>query len=479
MERRAFVYQGLKAVTFAFAAPAVGFAEKAVAAALKEPEIEALTKSIAGKIYRPGAAEYEALRHGFAAKVDEHPALIAHAASAQDVAKAVDFARVHKLPLAVRGGGHSYAGYNVCEGGVVIDLSGLQDVAISEDLTSARVGGGTLSGKLELATAKVGRAAVLGQCPGVGVGGFSLGGGVGPLMSKYGLGCDNILSADVVLANGKMVVASEKQNPDLYWAIRGGGGNFGVVTAFTIALHPVSEVLAGYMSFRADTLAELLHVLREMAALATDELTLIATCGPSKGGKFSLSVQACYHGDAAKGEELLASVRKSKLLVRDTVHVLPYIELEQEVPAHIPPMLAEGRGGFFPEMNDAIVGAMSELAATTPGIWQFTFLHLHGKPTQMKRDATAFPMRTPGFAWGVASIWTKPAEQEAAAKWVESVAMRLAPFGGGAYVNVMDREGEASVRRAYGENYARLAKLKAKYDPANLFSINQNIRPRG
>lgn len=470
MRRRAFLQFG--AASLATSILPVG----AAAAVLADAAATRLGRSIRGEVFAPGAADYERLRRGFAADVDLRPLMVVRPASAADVVRIVRFARDQRLPLAVRGGGHSYAGYNSCDGGIVIDMSGLRALAMSEDRLTMRVGGGALSGHVEQESAKAGCATALSQCPGVGVGGYLLGGGVGPLMSRYGLGCDNVTAAEIVLADGRIVTASEREYPDLFWAIRGGGGNFGVVTAFTVKLHEVTAVLGGYLTYRSPNPADLLGVLRDLAASAPDSQTLIATLAPDHETAFSLSVQACDAGDLAAGERRLAPFRKSRLLASDTVIVQRYLDLEQQVPFDIPPMYRENRGGFIPDLSDAVVAALSTAMATAPD-GDVALLHLHGAVATVTRDATAFPLRAQGFAHNVAARWSPKTGRERAAAWVRETARSLAPFGSGAYVNVMGREDAAAVRAAYGGNYARLAATKAKYDPANLFSINQNIEP--
>lgn len=477
MHRRSFVRR-LGFVAALGALPSSMLASAASRAATRDAgPATRLAKSLHGTIYLPGSPEYEKLRRGFAAKVDLHPAMIVHATQVEDVAAAVHFAREQALPLAVRCGGHSYAGYNSCDGGIVIDLSGLRSMSVDPQQGLVRVGGGVLSGALEQETAAHGLATVLGQCPSVGIGGFLLGGGVGPLMSRYGLGCDNVVSAELVLADGRVVTASASEHPDLFWAIRGGGGNFGVATAFTVKLHPVRDVLAGYLEYHSASPEDLLHVLRDLAEAAPDAMTLIATLVPAKG-EYGLSVQVCHVGEAAVGQAALAPLLKSALLKSNGVKQQPYLALERMVPFDIPPTYWENRAGFFPDLSDAVVARLAAAISHSPGLYdELSFLHLHGAPTHVPRSATAFPMRTRGFAYGIASTWrpsTGPAE---AAAWANRTADALAGFGQGAYVNVMGREGPAQVRRAYGPNYPRLAAIKRRYDPSNLFRINQNILP--
>src|ERR1700723_1202755 len=260
MNRRSFLWQGVCS-SLALSARS-SFSQQVAAIPVSMPSytnLAALARRLTGTIFRPGDPQYEQLRKGYAAKFAAHPALVVHPANPQDIQATLSFASSHHLPLAVRCGGHSYAEYSTCDGGLVLDMSGFRTMTIATDKSHARLGGGMLCGAVEIETAKAGVATVLGQCPSVGVGGFLLGGGVGPLMSKFGLGCDNVLAADLVLADGRQVHASTHENRDLYWAIRGGGGNFGVVTAFEVALHPVSQVFAGEISLESSDLREILR----------------------------------------------------------------------------------------------------------------------------------------------------------------------------------------------------------------------------
>ena len=359
----------------------------------------------------------------------------------------------------------------------MLDMSGLRDLTLGANSHSIRVGGGTLSGAVEVETAKVGRAAVLGQCPSVGVGGYLLGGGVGPLMSKYGLGCDNVVAADLVLADGRLVRASAQENPDLYWAIRGGGGNFGVATAFEVALHPVSEVFAGHIILSSPDGRELLRALRDFAPSSPEELTLIADMGPDQDRKLTLSIQACYIGERDAAERVLAPLRRQKTVVGDTLKSMRYLDLEQQVPMNIPPSYTENRGGFSADLDDRTIGILAEAAASAPGTFEYTFVHLHGAPTRVPLNATAFPLRSSGFTYGITVEWEPATGPHRAMDWVGATSEKLGADAHGNYVNVMDREDQSSVGRAYGANYTRLCQLKDRYDPNNLFALNQNILP--
>jgi FAD/FMN-containing dehydrogenase len=399
-----------------------------------------------------------------------------HPANAHDIQASLYFASSNALPLAVRCGGHSYAGYSTCEGGILLDMSGFRSIDIASDKSHARIGGGVLCGAVEIETAKSGLATVLGQCPSVGVGGLLLGGGVGPLMSKYGLGCDNVLTAELVLADGRVVKASATENPDLYWAVRGGGGNFGVVTAFDVALHPVSKVFAGGIVMASADPREFLRAFGELLAAAPDELTVIARMMAAPGDKPQLEIEVCHLGDQAEGEKALAGIRHHPTVVHDSIRLRPYLELEQMVPANIPPSYHEHCGGFFADLSKRI-DILADAFLNAPSPVDCFLTHLHGAVTRVPVGATAFPLRRNGIACDVGAYWTPPHGQAAARKWIDAVTAKLPVDDDGTYVNGMDRVDEAAVRRAYGANYARLQQLKARYDPTNLFSLNQNIRP--
>jgi hypothetical protein len=360
---------------------------------------------------------------------------------------------------------------------LVLDMSGFRSMTIASDKSNARLGGGMLCGAVEIETAKAGVATVLGQCPSVGVGGFLLGGGVGPLMGKYGLGCDNILAAELVLADGRPVRASAHENPDLYWAIRGGGGNFGIVTEFEVALHSVSKVLAGTITLESQDARHFLRAFRDFLPTVPDELTLIALMSAEPGQKPQLSIEACYVGDSTEGSKVLAPLRHHPGAVHDTVQVRPYLELEQMTPAVIPPSYEEHCSGFFAELDEQRIEIFAHAFSSAPFPVECFLVHLHGAVSRVPVAATAFPLRRTGITFDVSAGWKPPDGEHGASLWIEALKTELPVDQDGNYVNVMERVGESSVRRAYGANYARLQHVKARYDLHNLFSLNQNIRP--
>ena len=478
MNRRSFLWQG-----FSSSVPFLtrsSFSQHLAALPTSKPsdsEITSFARSLTGSVYRPGNPNYERLRNGYAAKFNQHPALVVHPLNARDIQATLRFAVANHLPLAIRCGGHSYAAWSTCDGGIVLDMSGFHSIDISADNTRAVIGGGILCGAVEIETAKAAVATVLGQCPSVGVGGFLLGGGVGPLMSKFGLGCDNVLGAQMILADGRQVKASANENQDLYWAIRGGGGNFGVVTSFKVALHPVSQVFAGEIVLESTDPRETLRAFRDFLPSAPDELTLIALLTAEPKQKPQLAIQVCYVGNQAAGEKALAPLRHLPTVVQDTVSWMPYLKLEQMVPAEIPPSYEEHCSGFFSELDDRRIDIFADAFSTATFPVECFLIHLHGAVTRVPLTATAFPLRSDGIACDVAAHWKSPDSRRAAKQWTKALKSKLLVNENGNYVNVMDREGENSVRRAYGANYARLQQIKARYDPHNLFSLNQNIRP--
>ncbi len=478
MNRRSFLWQGLCSSLPFFAK--TSFSEPFAAQPVSKPsdtDLTALARKLNGTIFRPGQAKYEQLRKGYAAKYDAHPALVVHPVNPQDIQVTLTFARVHHLPIAVRCGGHNYAGYSTCDGGVVVDMSGFRAMTMAADKSHARLGGGMLCGAVEIETARAGVATVLGQCPSVGVGGFLLGGGVGPLMSKYGLGCDNVVAAELVLADGRLVKASAQENPDLYWAIRGGGGNFGIVTAFEVALHPVAQVFAGNITLESTDPREFLRAFREILPAAPADLTLIALMSSEPNHKPQITIQACYVGEPSEGEKALAPLRHHPAVVHDTIQSRPYLELEQMVPADIPPSYEEHCSGFFAELDDRRIDILANAFSSAPFPVDCFLIHLHGAVTRVPVAATPFPLRRDGIALDIAAYWKPPDGQRAAMEWIGALTAKLPVDEDGNYVNNMEREGESGVRRAYATNYGRLQRVKARYDPDNIFSLNQNIRP--
>jgi len=437
--------------------------------------IQKLASEIAGHVVTPETSDYESLRLVFNRAFDLRPALIVRCGGASDVTRALDFAQNKNLPVAVRGGGHSRAGFGVCEGGVVIDLSGMKRIEVDADKRVARAEAGSLVRSLDEATQRFGLATTSGGCPAVGIAGFTLGGGEGLLQPKYGAGCDNLVSAHVVTVDGRQVEASQKSNPDLFWAIRGGGGNFGVVTAFEYRLHPVGEVLWGMVSYSAGRIAELLHNFAKFTGAAPDELSVFGEVLPfEQGPRFRTFV--CYFGDPQLGNDLLKPLRAPLKPQQDNLRVTSY--LEAQAAGFLPAPFAHFQTNLFlPELSAPAVEAIATATNNAPPQFRVLIVPFYGAITRVSPGDMAFALRQPGYEVDMLCRWNAPSEKADSVRWVKTLRDKLQPFAHGAYVNQLGETSEELVRASYGPNYARLAEIKKKYDPTNVLRLNQNIKP--
>jgi FAD/FMN-containing dehydrogenase len=446
--------------------------------------------NFAGQLIGPDDTGYEQARKVYNAMIDRRPALVARCADADDVAQVVGFARTHDLPLAVRGGGHNGAGLGTCDDGVVIDLSLLRDVEVDPEARTVRVGGGCTWGDVDSATAEHGLATPSGIISTTGVGGLTLGGGLGHLTRKYGLAIDNLLEAEVVLASGDRVRASADEHPDLFWAIRGGGGNFGVVTSFRFRLHEVGTVVAGPTLWAIDQTAEVLSAYREFLPGAPRELNgFFAVMSVPPGPPFPeelhlrkvCGVVWCYAGneeDAAAAMAPLLSALPAPLL--HGAAPVSHAAFQSAFDGVYPPgQQWYWRADFVNEIPDEAVAAHAHHAAEMP-TWQST-MHLYpidGAAHDVASADTAWSYRDATWATVYAGVDPDPANAAAIRDWAVGYSDALHPYSaGGAYVNMMMDEGPERVRASYRDNYARLARIKSTYDPGNLFRINQNIPP--
>lgn len=455
--------------------------------------LEALRAQLRGTLCLPGEPGYEQARTLWNAMIDEHPAAVVRAAGAADVMRAVNLAREHQLLLSVRGGGHGIAGNAVCEGGLMLDLTPMKSVRVDPSSRTARVEPGVLLGELDAETQAFGLAVPLGINSTTGVAGLTLGGGFGWLSRKLGLTVDSLLSADVVLAKGALVHASAEENEDLFWAIRGGGGNFGVVTSFEFRLHPVGpEVLAGLVVHPFADAPRLLRQYREVVASAPDELSCwvvlrrappLPFLPPEVHGKEIMVLAMCYVGDPASGERAAAPVRALGTPIADVVGRMPFLAWQRI----LDPLLAPGQRNYwkshdFTALDDAALDLLVEFAGRLPSPECEIFLgQLGGAVNRVAADATAYPHRDVSFVMNVHTRWGDPSQDQACVAWARELFDRMAAHAtGGVYVNFMPADEAQRVRRgAYGRNYDRLARLKARYDPENLFRRNQNIAPAG
>jgi len=454
---------------------------------------EFLRSQLRGSLCYPGEPEYDQARTIWNAMVDKRPAAVIRAAGSDDVVRAVDFARDRQLLLSIRGGGHNIAGNAVCDGGLMIDLSAMKSVRIDPSNRTARVEPGVLLAEFDKEAQAFGLATPLGINSTTGVAGLTLGGGFGWVSRKLGLTVDNLLSADVVLAEGALVHASPNENEDLFWAIRGGGGNFGVVTSFEFRLHPVGpEVLAGLIVHPLSKAKQILQGYRRVAADAPDDLSCWAVMRkapplpfiPSEfHGKEVLILALCYVGDPAKAEAAIAPLRALGQPVAEHVGPMPFVGWQQA----FDPLLTPGRRNYwkshdFVELGDAAIELMIDYAGRLPSPECELFIaQLGGAVNRVPATSTAYPHRDVNFVMNVHTRWGDASQDRACIGWAREVFDRMAPHAtGGVYVNFMPGDEAQRVRRgAYGPNYERLSKLKAKYDPGNLFRQNQNITPAG
>ncbi|MBO0807148.1 MAG: FAD-dependent oxidoreductase, partial [Actinobacteria bacterium] len=419
---------------------------------LPEPDIDMFAESVRGQVLRAGEGGYEAARRVFNAMIDRHPALIVCCAGTDDVVGGVDFARAHGLPLSVRGGGHSVAGNAVCEGGVMLDLSGLKGIRVDPVERVAVAQPGLTLGEFDRATQAHGLATTLGVVSMTGIAGLTLGGGIGWLNGKYGLACDNLLSADVVTADGRTLTANASQNEDLYWGLRGGGGNFGVVTSFTYRLHPVGTVLAGAVTFPAERVREALRFYHESASACPDELSTAASLVRDGDGRPMLTVAVCYCGPLAEGERVLAPLR-SFPGVEDRVGPMDYCAFQSGTDAGYPGGRQHyWKAGFLRELPDAAIDVLLGFVAEMPSIDSGVGLQqMCGAASRVDPAATAFAHRARQYDLNILSQWADPADAPRNVAWTRAFFAAIEPFLERAvYANNLGDEGDDRVRAAYG-----------------------------
>jgi FAD/FMN-containing dehydrogenase len=449
-----------------------------------------LKKRIQGEILTADSPGYDKVRAIWNAMIDRKPALIARCKTADDVVQCVKFATQHGLLVAVRGGGHNIAGNAVCDGGLLIDLSLMRAVRVDASKRTALVEGGALLGDLDQATQAHGLATPLGINSTTGVAGLTLGGGFGWLSRKYGLTIDNLVSATVVTSTGDKLTASARENSDLFWAIRGGGGNFGVVTSFEFQLHAIGkEVLSGLIVHPLADAKKVLQFYRDFALKAPDELAVwfvlrkappLPFLPENWHGKEILALAACYNGDLKTGEKLLQPLRAFGQPIADVIGPTPYVGWQQVLdPLLTPGMRNYWKSHEFLEIPDKMIDVLVDFAGRLPDPQtEMAFAQLGGAIARVANDATAYSHREPNFLINVHGRWDGAANDDKCVGWARDLFTALAPFSTGAvYVNFLTAEEGDRVKMAYGANLAKLVGIKKKYDPANLFRMNINIRP--
>ena len=444
---------------------------------LGEATVQDFREVLRGSLVRPGDPDYDEARKVFNGMIDRRPALIARCADAADVAAAIQVARGNGLVVSVRSGGHGVAGHAVVDDGLVIDLSPMKAVEVDAQRRIARAGAGLRLGELIVATERHGLVTPTGTVSDTGVGGLTTGGGYGYLSGRYGMAVDNVVGAEVVTADGRIVRASADQHPDLFWAIRGGSGNFGVVTTFELVLHPVPQVLGGMLIYPFPTAGEVLRFYREIAATAPDELTVYAALVTGPDGRQAVAVMACYSGDIAEGERVLAPIRAFASPVADLIRPMPYSTMNTLIDAANPSgLLNYWKWNGLRELSEEAIDTVVDFVARVPSPRTVVLIdQLHGAARRVSPTATAFAHRDAPHGLVVLSMWSDPEETERNIAWTRELAAATEPYStGGAHVNGVVEE---QARAVYGVNYDRLVEVKNAYDPTNVFRHNQNIKP--
>ena len=451
---------------------------------IADAKIEQLEERVRGQILRPGQPGYDDARTIWNAMIDRRPAVIVRCAGASDVIAAVQFAREHELRISVRGGGHNVAGSSLIDDGLMIDLSQMKSIRVDPAGRTARVEPGVRWGELDAEAQAFGLATVGGTVKTTGIAGLTLGGGFGWLTGKHGMTIDNLLSADVVTADGQLVHASETEHPDLFWALRGAGANFGIVTSFEYRLHPVGPlILGGMVIYPIEQLREMLRFYRDFAPSVPDELTVYAAAVTTPDGMPAAALALCYCGDLEAGNRVIEPVRAFGQPIVDALGPMPYMA-QQELLSRVFP---DGRqnywkAGLTATLTDEAIETIAEYAPRVPSpLTAIVIAGSGGAAARVAPDAMAYFHRSAIYNLMILSHWEDPADNDRNVNWTREFFEAVQPhLSGGVYVNDLNDprdEGDARVRAAYGGNYARLAALKAQYDPTNFFRQNQNIPP--
>jgi FAD/FMN-containing dehydrogenase len=451
--------------------------------ALDDRQVSDLSARISGRVLSPGAPGYDDARAVHNGLVDRRPALIVRCRNADDVVAALALARGARLEVSVRGGGHNVAGRAVTDGGVMIDLAEMKAIAVDPSRGIVTAGGGATWSELNAATGEHGLAVTGGVISSTGIAGLTLGGGLGWLMAKYGLAADNLVAAELVTAGGDVLGVSEETHPDLLWALRGGGGNFGVVTSFTYKLHPVSMVTGGLIAHPVDAAPELLRFYREAAAGTSDDLTVFAGLvhAPDGSGHKLAAMIVCHLGDPETAERELAPFTGYGTPLMAQVGPMPYPVLNTLLDDGYPKgALNYWLSSFTNGLTDALIDTAVERFASVPSpMTGVLFEHFHGAVTRIDPTAAAVPHRETGWNMLIPSVWTDPADTEANVAWTKETHAALEPeLSERRWLNYLgDDQAEDAIRGAYGPNYDRLREVKRRYDSENVFHLNHNIAP--
>ena len=451
--------------------------------------LERLQGKLSGDVIGPDDDRYDDARRVYNAMIDRHPAAVVRPAAADDVATAVRAAADEGLAVAVRGGGHSVPGFGTADDAVVIDLSAMRRVDVDPATRTAHAQGGATWGDFNEATGAHGLATTGGILSTTGVGGLTLGGGIGYLARGVGLSCDNLVAAEVATADGRVVRASDDENADLFWALRGGSGNFGVVTSFGFRLHPVATIYGGPMFFELEDAAAILRFYREFIADAPEELGMfpafqIAPPLPflpeERHGQTFLAVVACWAGPLEMGEGILKPLHDVAPVVAEHVGEMPYAALNSAFDALHPPGLRHyWKTSFATDLTDEAIEANLTHGPAVPVVNSTVHIYsINGAVHRVAPDATAFAYRDATFATVIAGMWPDPTDDDANIEWVRGYYDAIAPYSQeGGYINFMSADDQDKIRASYRQNYDRLVEVKRAWDPGNVFRVNQNIAP--
>lgn len=456
---------------------------------LEEPSLQAFAVRVRGSLLRPGDAGYEQARQVYNGMIDKYPALIVRCVDVADVIASVTFAREHGLTLAVRGGGHNGPGLGTCDDGLVIDLSGMKGIRVDPSARTVRAEGGCTWGEVDHATHSFGLATPNGFISTTGVGGLTLGGGIGYLSRSLGLSIDNLLEVDIVLADGRFVTASAEEHADLFWAVRGGGGNFGVVISFLFQLHPISTVYGGPIFWPLEQADGLLRFWRDFILHAPEEINgwfgfVTVPPAPMFPEAFHLQKMCvivwCCTAEHSRAEDLLKPIRAFGTPAMDFAGPIPWPALQSLFDPLYPAGLQwYWKTDFFTDLNDQAIDLHVQHGTQLPTMLSTMHLYpINGAAHRVRSADTAFSFREANFAEVIVGVDPDPANTEGMIRWARDYWTALHPYAaGGGYINMMMDEGAENVKAAYRDNYARLAQIKATYDPGNLFRVNQNIKP--
>jgi FAD/FMN-containing dehydrogenase len=455
------------------------------AATLDAERVDAFAESLSGTVLRPGVDRYEEARRIHNGLIDRRPALIVRCRGASDVAAAVDFARESGLEISVRGGGHNAAGRSVADGALMIDLAEMKGIYVDPETRTMRAQGGVIWKEFNREAAVYGLAMTGGAVSTTGIAGLTLGGGLGWLMGIHGLAADNLLSVELVTAEGAVRKVTELSDPDLLWALRGGGGNFGVAASFEYQLHPLREVVGGLVAHPFEQARDVLRFYREFTQSAPDELTVFAGLihAPDDPNVKLAAIVPCHAGSPQQAERDLAPLREfgSPLVVN--VGPMPYPVMNTLLDDGFPwGSFNYWKSSFVDELSDDLIDLAIERFSTTPSPMNaILFEHFHGAVTRVDATETAVPHREEGYNFLLPSVWLEPAETEANMAWTRATFDLASPyFAGRRWLNYLaDDDARDAVRAAYGPNYERLVELKRKHDPDNVFHLNHNIDPAG